>query len=169
MRCELLFLLVASLSLLSGCLSPVTPLPIQQSKTELTPSTARQRDVNTVVPITYEDLDLPMEPDSVFADWMLTQRVRDLDGTRVRIGGFMCAGSIFTQRNIKNFMLLREKECPYGPGGEAHHVIAVELKEVVTHYTTDLVTLEGILRVRPFTGPNGKTWAVYHLEASVVE
>jgi hypothetical protein len=123
-----------------------------------------------VVPITYEDLDLPMEPDTLFQEWMLTQRVRDLDGRRVRITGFMFAGGLFTTRNIKEFILLREKECPYGPGGQAHHVIAVELaNELTTSYTTNPVTVEGRLAVRPFTGPDGKTWAMYHINATHIE
>jgi hypothetical protein len=122
------------------------------------------------IPITFEDLDLPMEPDTLFHDWMLTQRVRDLDGRRVRLTGYICGGSVFTQRNIKQFILLREAECPYGPGGQAHHVIAVEIdSDPGISFTSRPVTLEGVLTVRPFTGVDGNTWSVYHLEGRMTK
>ena len=170
MRRTLLFLLATSLSLLGGCLSPVVPSPtIQQTKVEVTPPAARQRDVNAIVPITYEDLELPMEPDSVFADWMLTQRVRDLDGKRVRLTGFMCAGSVFNRSHVKQFMMLREKECPYGPGGQAHHAVAVSLPDTSASFTINTITVEGVLAVKPFTGENGNTWSVYTLQGISVK
>ena len=170
MRRTLLFLFAASLSLLVGCLSPITPaLPTQAASTVATTSVAKQRDPNAAIPITYEDLDLPMEPDSVFADWMLTQRVRDLDGKRVRLTGFMCSGSVFNRKRIKQFMMLREKECPYGPGGQAHHAVAVLLHDTTASFTTDAIAVEGVLAVEPFTGANGNTWSVYTLQGISVK
>ena len=60
--------------------------------------------------------------------------------------------------------MLREKECPYGPGGQAHHVIAVTLQKASARFTEQLITVEGILSVEPFTGDNDKTWGVYALD-----
>lgn len=158
------------LLIFSGCVPSRRPKPkmsVENEPANSSNSAGEKVDPNAVIPITYEDLALPMEPNAVFQDWMLTQRVRDLDGRNVRITGFLCAGSVFTRTNIKNFVLLREKECPYGEGGEAHHAIDVVLQDgATTNYTTAPITAEGRLTVQPFTGPNGKTWAVYHLEAT---
>jgi hypothetical protein len=146
---------------LSGCLGAKPPAPPEKDEPE---ESVAKADPQAVVAISYEDLDLPMEPDTLFENWMLTQRVRDLDGKRVRITGFMGGGVQYSGRNIRQFMMLREKECPYGPGGQAHHAIAVTLKKATARYTTDAITIEGVLAVKPFTGYNGKTWSVYALE-----
>lgn len=119
--------------------------------------------------ITWEELDLGMEPDSVYEPWMMTSRVKSLEGREVRITGFMCA-AIFQRDNIKTFPMMREKECPFGPGGQAHHVIEVELAgKHRTSFTSEPITVEGIFSVRPWAGPNGKTWSLYHLEGARVK
>ncbi|ADB15662.1 hypothetical protein Psta_0978 [Pirellula staleyi DSM 6068] len=121
------------------------------------------------VAITFEELDLGMEPDSVYQPWMMTQRVESLAGRRVRITGFM-SGALLQLNNVKEFPLMREQECPFGVGGQAHHVIMVELTgKLRTSYKTGPVTVEGIFSIKPFTGPNGKTWALYHLAGERVE
>lgn len=122
------------------------------------------------LPITFEDLDIGMEPDSVYEPWMLTTRVKSLAGQRVRITGFMSAAILQGGDTIRTFPLLREKECPFGPGGQAHHAIEVELQgKLRTNFRTGPVTVEGVLAVRPWNGPNGKTWSLYHLEGTKIE
>jgi hypothetical protein len=138
-----------------------------ESESSATPVTVLKPDPNAVRAISFEDLDLPMEPDTLFQDWMLTQRVRDLDGKRVRITGFMLP--TYESRGIRQFIMLREKECPYGPGGQAHHVIAVTLQKASARYTEKPITVEGVLSVSPFTGENDKTWAVYALDDAVLQ
>ena len=124
---------------------------------------------NEPLEVTWEELDLGMPPDSVYEPWMLTSRAKWLEGRQVRITGFMC-GAIFQKDNIKTFPLMREKECPFGPGGQAHHVIEVELAgKHRTSFTSEPITVEGVFSVRPWTGPNGKTWSLYHLEGAKVE
>lgn len=120
--------------------------------------------------ITFEDLDIGMQPDSVYEPWMLTAHVQSLVGQRVRITGFMSAAILQAGSQIRTFPLLREQECPFGPGGQAHHVIEVELQDKLrTSFRTGPVTVEGVLTVRPWIGPNGKTWSLYHLEGTKVE
>lgn len=143
--------------------------PPGKSETVAPPRT--KPDPNATVPISFEDLDLfeAMGPGEKFEDWMLTQRVRDLDGRKVRITGFMFGGG-FQLHDMKTFILLREKECPYGSDGQAYHAIEVELEgKLRTSYTTAPVTLEGKLSVRPFNGPDGKTWSLYHLAATKID
>jgi hypothetical protein len=81
----------------------------------------------------------------------------------------MC-GAVFQRDNIRNFPLMRELECPFGPGGQAHHVVEVELQgKLRTSFTTEPVTIEGIFSVQPRSGPNGKTWSLYRLDATQIE
>ncbi|HZN34049.1 MAG TPA: hypothetical protein VFB80_09530 [Pirellulaceae bacterium] len=119
--------------------------------------------------ITWEQLDLPIPPDSVFEPWMITTRVQALEGKQVRIKGYMFGG-LFQTSGIREFPLLREKDCPFGQGGQPHHAINVELAgSLRTSLTTEPVTVEGKFSVQPWTGPNGKTWSVYHMEVTKME
>jgi hypothetical protein len=119
--------------------------------------------------VSWEQLDLGIEPDSLYQPWMMKTSVAELVGKPIRITGFMC-GAVFQKENIRNFPLLRERECPFGVGGQAHHVIEVDLPQVLrTSFTTEPVTIEGTFSVRPWTGPNGKTWSLYHVEGTKVE
>lgn len=98
---------------------------------------------------------------------MLTYDVEQLEGKTVRIEGFIFGGSLFTTKGIKKFPLLREKECPFGEGGQAYHAIDVELQGKSTiDFTTDPVIVEGVFHIRPFQGPDGNTWAVYAIDAT---
>jgi hypothetical protein len=118
--------------------------------------------------LSFEDLNIDLKPDSVFEPWMLPLRIEELEGQRVRLRGFMCA-AIFQLHNIHEFPLMREKECPYGPGGQAHHVAEVELRPgSTTEFTTDEICIEGIFKVEPYQGANGKTWSLYRLEDAAV-
>lgn len=113
--------------------------------------------------ITFDDLELKMNEDSVFAPSLLTPRVKELDGQRVRIRGFIYP-SVFQQTGITQFPLVKNTECKFGPGGIAHHIIVVELKAgVSTAFTVRPIAVEGVLTVRPWTGPDGNTWTVYHM------
>jgi hypothetical protein len=159
-------ILVALLAL--GCSHPRTPRTQveldSQSESDPPKPVARKEPFD----VTFKDLDIGMEPDSVYEKWMLTLKVEELVGKRIRLRGFIC-GAIFQLHNLHEFPLMREKECPYGPGGQAHHVVEVELKpHVTTDFTTEEVCVEGVFLVQPFTGTNGKTWSLYRLEQAAV-
>jgi hypothetical protein len=110
-----------------------------------------------------------MEPDSVYQPWMLTTSIKSLEGKPVRIKGWM-NGAVFTRTNIRTFHLMREKECPFGPGGQAHHAIEVELQgKLRTDFTLDEITIEGIFHVAPVKGENGNTWSLYRIEGTAVK
>lgn len=160
-------LLLSALVLCCGCLAPAAVVEPRQPEPEESPAKLAPPAEPAVHAITFDDLDLMMEPDTLFQEWMLTQRVRDLDGQRVRISGFMLPG--FTNTKIRQFILLREKECPYGVGGQAHHVIAVTLQQASATYSTKAQTVEGVLSIQPFTGYNGKTWSLYALNDATLE
>jgi hypothetical protein len=154
----------------SGCFrNPYDDLP--QPPAEVSPAEKpAARDPLATIAITFEDLDLPMEPDTLFQEWMLTQRVHDLTGRRVRVRGYMGKG-LFQLKNIREFVLMRDLECcQFGPGATADHSIQVTLAAgLTTHYSEQPFVVEGTLRVAPFTGTDGKTWSVYRLDAVKIE
>jgi hypothetical protein len=114
--------------------------------------------------ITFEDLLLGMQADVVFRPFMITERVKELDGKRVSLSGYMYGG-VASARGIKEFILLRQKECKFGPGGQADHLAQVALqKGTTTDFTTGPVKVEATLKVEPFEGPDGNTWSIYRLE-----
>jgi hypothetical protein len=167
-----LLITIFGLALIGGC----SPQPVQiatssGANTEPPAATRPQSDPDAIIPVTYKDLDLKsLQPDSKFEDWMLTQRIRDLDGKRVRLTGYMHSGSLSATRNIRQFILLRdsEKDCPFGPGGRAHHATAVTLSKPNASYTAEPITVEGRLHVQPFAAENGNTLYVYVLEAASI-
>ncbi len=121
------------------------------------------------VPITFDDLELAMKLDSKFTPDLLTERVKKLHGQRVSIKGFIYAAGIFQQTGIRKFPLVKNTQCKFGPGGLAYCVILVSLKDdVTTNFTLQPVTVEGILKIEPFEGPDGITWSVYRLEGERV-
>lgn len=118
--------------------------------------------------ITFDDLQLEMKEDSAFDPALLTPRIRQLDGRRVRIRGFIFP-AIFQQTGITRFPLVKNTQCKFGPGGLAHHVILVDLQPgLSTSFTMRPIAVEGRLTVRPLEGPDGKAWTVYHLAGEKV-
>ena len=121
------------------------------------------------IPITFDDLKLEMEKDTVFDPSLLTERVKQLDGRRVRVRGFIFP-SVFQQTGITSFPLIKNLQCKFGPGGQAHHIVLVEMKPgLSTDFTVRPIAVEGILSVKPWAGPDGNTWALYHMLGEAVE
>lgn len=141
---------------------PTTPAKRDLLQIEST-SRGRTRE-NGVELITFDDLNLGMQADMVFRDFLLTDRARELDGQKVRIVGYM-DGGVSQQKGIKEFVLLKNTECKFGAGGQADHLLRVLLQDGVTvDYTRfGALQIEGVLKVSPFNGPDGNTWSVYDL------
>jgi hypothetical protein len=109
-------------------------------------------------------LNLGLQPDVVFRPFMLSDRVRELEGKRVSLVGYMHPG-VASARGIHEFVLLRNKECKFGPGGQADHLAQVYLRKgETTNFTPGAVKVEGTLRIEPFQGPDGNTWSIYRME-----
>jgi len=114
--------------------------------------------------ITFDDLNLQMLPNIVFRPFMVNDRVRELEGKRVSISGFMHGGAAGTS-GIKRFVLLKNTECKFGKDGQADHLAMVYLKNGSSaEYTRSDIRVEGTLRIEPFTGDDGNTWSIYNLE-----
>lgn len=139
------------------------PAPLPEIEAE----SDRERDQTAL--ITFDDLELKMEKDSVFDQSLLTDRVKELIGRRVRIRGFIYP-SIMQQSGITKFPLVKNTECKFGPGGIAHHLIVVDMQEgTSTSFTVRPIAVEGFLSLSPYEGHDGNTWAIYQMVAENVE
>ncbi len=108
-----------------------------------------------------------MQADIVFRPWMLTDRVKELDGQRVRVVGYMHPD--VKQKGITEFILLRNTECKFGPSGQADHLIRVKLEPgVTTNFMSKPVQVVGKLILNPYTGPDGKTWCIFDITGQSV-
>jgi len=113
--------------------------------------------------ISFDDIILQMQADVVYRPWMLTDSAKELDGRLVRIAGYMSEG-VDRLDGIKEFVLLRNTECKFGPGGQADHLIWVKMDEGLgTSFTKNVIRVEGVFKVKPYTGPDGNTWSVYEM------
>lgn len=137
---------------------PVTPPTVQRPPADRTvtkPGDAEK--------ITWEDVNLGMQADVVFRPFMITDRVKDLEGKRLSIVGYMHPPE--SQSGNKKFILLKNTQCKFGPGGQADHLADVHLQEgKTTKYTPSPLKIEGTLVIEPFEGPDGNTWSLYRLE-----
>src|SRR4029079_8355341 len=67
------------------------------------------------------------------------------------------------------FILLKNTQCKFGPGGQADHLADVKLKaDSSVLFTPSPIKVEGTLVLEPFQGPDGNTWSIYRLEAAQV-
>ena len=123
-----------------------------------------QRKPGDPIKITFDNIILGMQADIPFRPWMMNDEVKDLEGQRVSITGVM-HGNVEKTKKVKEFVLLRNKECKYGPGGQADHLALIEMKSGQTiDFTTATVLVEGKLKIAPETGKDGNTWSLYVLE-----
>ncbi len=123
---------------------------------------------NETIDVTFDDLQLPIQADIVFRPFMLTDQVKQLDGRRIRISGYMLPG--VKSKGIKEFVLLKNTQCKFGPGGQADHLINVIMVQGETaRFRDDPVSIEGVLKINPFQGPDGNTWSIYDLTCDHIE
>jgi hypothetical protein len=161
--------------MLAGCQrhwgeSPVTaavgPVASRPAVENEAPSPPNQ---SGLLAIAWDELDVGIPAGSVFEPWMMKTSIKSLEGQSVRITGYM-HGGLAISKGVREFVLLRNIDCPYGRQGEAHHAMIVDLQGGLrTDFTTQPVTVEGKFRVKPYQGPDGTTWALYLLEGTAIQ
>ncbi|MFM7846262.1 MAG: hypothetical protein ACKOU6_14425 [Planctomycetota bacterium] len=140
-----------------------TPLPIESTSRR---AVGRGDGIEV---ITFDDLNIGMQADMAFRDFLLTDRVKELDGKRVRLIGYM-HGGVSQIKDLTEFVLLQNTQCKFGPGGQADHLVRVLVKPgVAADYATGAIQVEGTLKVVPFQGPDGNTWSVYDMTGENVK
>jgi hypothetical protein len=119
--------------------------------------------------ISFDDLNLGMPADVVYRPFMLSDRAKELDGKRVSIMGYIYGAQLKTT-DIKEFILLKNTECKYGPKGQADHLAKITLrKDKSTDYKPSAIKVEGTLKIDVETGVDGNTWSIYRLDDAVVK
>ncbi len=123
----------------------------------------------TIIDSTFDDIKFEMENTQSFIKSMLTPKVEQLFGKRIRIRGYIYP--TLRKRGLKQFVLVRDNlECCFGPGAAIFDCILVEMVSGTTaEYTIRPVAVEGTFRFEALLGPNGKHVAIYRLEGEKVE
>ena len=118
--------------------------------------------------ITFDDIKLGLEKGAPFTRDVLTPRVHELAGTRVRIRGYILPS--FQQRGLAQFVLVRDnQECCFGPGAALHDCIVVRMEPGKTaDFSIRPVAVTGGFRVEELRGPDGSHLAIYALDGESV-
>lgn len=113
--------------------------------------------------ITFDDLDFKMSSSKPFQYSFLTDRIRCLDGSRVRIRGDILPS--FKQTGIEHFVLVRSN-LALAPLSE---VIVVHLEQGrLTTYSTRPITVEGTLSIEELRDPiDGELRAVFRMDNAI--
>lgn len=122
--------------------------------------------------ITFDDIKFDIEKDGLFKESMLTDTIRKLDGKTVQLRGYILPTTLFSETNIKEFVLVRDNlECCFGPGAALYDCVIVNMVGgATTDFTTRPVTVKGKFKYKPFLYPDGKKhFAVFNIEAVEVK
>lgn len=142
----------------------------RQSSEQSPNSPARKlKSYNGIFDLTFDDVKFDLEPEDAFSADKLTDEIRQIDGQKIKIRGYIRPS--FSQRGLKNFVFVRDnKECCFGPNAAIYDCMLVKLKkETTTDYTVRPVTVEGTFYLKPYQGPDGNTWAIYRMKNATVK
>jgi hypothetical protein len=120
--------------------------------------------------LSFDDLKFEMEKEAPFVRTLLTPKIEQLAGTKIRIRGFILP--TFQQSGITRFVLVRDNmQCCFGPGAALYDCIVVEMAAgQTTDFSTRPVTVEGTFSIRELRSPDKKRHlAIYHLVGDSVK
>lgn len=128
------------------------------------PTSARAAGPESAQEVTFDDIKFDMEKGGEFKRTFLTDKIRELDGKRIRIHGYILP--TFKQKGITQLVLVRDNmECCFGPGAALYDCIMVEMVEGRSvEFTTRPVAAEGVFTVEERKGFDGEIVAIYHLD-----
>lgn len=140
---------------------------VKTLKTKL--AEAEKSSSNDPLQLTFDDLVFPMEKKDNFKRSMLSEDHDRLDQRKVSISGYIRPSA--RQSGLTKFVFVRDNmECCFGPGAALYDCILVKLANGrSTDYTVRPVTIEGNFYIKEFTGPNGKTWAIFRMKNGQVK
>jgi len=120
--------------------------------------------------LTFDDLVFPIEKDQPFVEALLTDSIRNLFGTKIKIRGYIHPSCPF-QTGVTSFILVRDDQsCCFGPGAALYDCILVNMVPGrTTNFTPKPIAVEGVLTLREFRDLDGKHLAVYHLAGEAAE
>ncbi len=129
--------------------------------------------------INFDDLKFPIEKDQPFGDSMLIDDVKELAGRKVKLRGYILPATLFKEKGIDQFVLVRDnQECCFGPGAALFDCVIVEMVPgKTTDFVTRPVTVEGKFTIDTTTykypggaGPKGAShFAIFKIDANSVK
>jgi hypothetical protein len=128
--------------------------------------------VSTATPplkdITFDTIKLALDKNTQYTSELLTPEVKGIDGTRVRVRGFILPS--FQQSGLAQFVLVRDnQQCCFGPGALLHDCIVVDMQPGRTaDFTVRPVAVVGTFKIQELT-IDDTILAIYHLDGESVE
>lgn len=121
--------------------------------------------------VTFDDIKLGLKKDEKFERSDLTDRVKELHKKELRIRGYILPASVFKQKGIKQFVLVRDNmECCFGPGAAIYDCIMIEMTSGNSaDFTTRPVAVEGTFTIKEYEDFDGNLLAIYHMHADKVK
>jgi hypothetical protein len=130
--------------------------------------------------INFDDLKFELAKDAPFESELLTEEIRQLVGTKVKLRGYILPSTLFSETNISQFVLVRDnQECCFGPGAALFDCVMVQMVGgETTDFVTRPVTVEGTFvidtesyRYPPGYSPVGGAthMAVFRIEGESVQ
>jgi len=122
--------------------------------------------------ISFDDLKFDIQPDAPFDPAMLTDEIRALDGKEVKLRGYILPSTLFREKNIDEFVLVRDnQECCFGPGAALFDCVVVNLVDKVrTDFTTRPVTVTGKFVLKEYKYPDDSGhFAIFNLQGTSVK
>jgi hypothetical protein len=118
---------------------------------------------------TFDDLKFDIEKGGEFKPEMITPELKKLDKKVITLRGFMLPASVFQQKGIKEFVLVRDdRECCFGPGAALFDCVMVQMAQGKSaDYSIRMMTVKGKFEIdtESFKDPNGGYQAVYKITA----
>lgn len=129
--------------------------------------------------VNFDDLQFDIEKDQAFKDGMLNQVVKQLDGKKIKLRGYILPSTLFKETDISEFVLVRDnQECCFGPGAALFDCVVVKMNPGrTTDFVTRPVTVEGKFKIDTVTykypggvGPKGASHlAIFMIEGERVK
>ena len=119
--------------------------------------------------LTFDDIKFDMKKEEPFERLMLTDAIRQMDGEKIRIRGYIFPTPI--QNGITEFVLVRDNlECCFGPGAALYDCILVKMSAgETTDFVLRPVTVEGTFMIQELRGPDGRHLVIYQIEGDAVQ
>ena len=119
--------------------------------------------------LTFDDLKFDIEVGQFFERSLLSDKVKELDGKEVTLGGYMKPS--FKASGLKGFVFVRDdKECCFGPQAAIYDCVMVRMKKgTKTDYRVRPFKIRGTLYLKEYEGPDGTTWAIFNMKNAKIE
>jgi hypothetical protein len=141
--------------------SAASPAPLSKNDAARAAFFARHQQLRD---ITFDTVKLNLKKGDPYHSDLLTPAIKQLDGTHVRIRGFILPPP--EQSGLTRFVLVRDNmACCFGPGAAIYDSMIVDMKKpLTTDYTPIPITVEGTFSIHEVRA-GSRTLAIYHVTA----